>query len=223
MVEWVLGHKSPFQKPPESRFFWSPLPGYSILCTDSGPTHAWKTANSFTNSPAMSNKSCAPWFGRLLPPNKTKLDSWYWHRCRWEVTNNPGSLAVVTQSISSWPSFFGAPWSACAPGMSNQQILQKLHQKIPPSPWVPPLSLQPTLFFGCADGAVSAFLGFQPIEDRASFKAAFTAAWEVGEPGIKVGKCSLKLGMLRVPPLAMAKISTGNSFGHPFPTMVCRP
>lgn len=94
-------------------------------------------------------------------PQKKRLDSWYWHRCRWEVTNNPGSLAVVTQSISSWPSFFGAPWSACAPGMSNQQILKKLHQKFPPSPWVPPLS-HADPFFGYADRAVSAFWGFNP-------------------------------------------------------------
>lgn len=147
MVEWVLGHKSPFQKPPESRFFQSALPGYSILlCADSGPTDAWKTANSFTNSPAMSNKSCAPWFGRLLPLNKTKLDSWYWYQ--WEVINSSGSLALVTQSISSWPSFFGAPWSACAPGMSNQQILKKLHQKNPPSPWrAPPVTVTADPFF----------------------------------------------------------------------------
>ena len=53
--------------------------------------------------------------------------------------------------------------------------------------------MPPTLFSDAQMEQFSAFLGFQPIEAKASCKAAFTA-WEVGE-----------LGMLRVPPTGDGK------------------
>lgn len=163
MISWwneSLGHKSPFRSLQSPGFFY---PFYLATVSSSalilGPhTRGTRQIRSRTHPQCPTSHAhlgldvCSP---------KKRLDSWYWHRCRWEVTNNPGSLAVVTQSISSWPSFFGAPWSACAPGMSNQQILKKLHQKFPPSPWVPPLS-HADPFFGYADRAVSAFWGFNP-------------------------------------------------------------
>ena len=120
MMEWALGHRvhcriflqSPLQ---------SPISIHSTWLTNS-LGHARVENGKFVHEITRNVQQVMCTLVWTFAPKK-KLDDWYWYRYWWYVTNSSGSLTLVKQmsNVSSWPSFFAAPWSACAPGVSNQE------------------------------------------------------------------------------------------------------